>query len=84
MSKPAPLPLADLPVGASAILREYPRAGTTFLRLRELGLLPGVTVKLVRAAPLGDPLEIRVRGCSLTLRRAEAAHVLVEPVAPSS
>ena len=74
----ATLPLSKLPIGSTAILREYPKAGAVFLRLREMGLLPGVQVTLVRAAPLGDPLEIRVRGYSLTLRRAEAEHVLVE------
>jgi ferrous iron transport protein A len=47
-----------------------------------MGLLPGVQVTLVRAAPMGDPLEIRVRGCSLTLRKSEAVHVLVEPQEP--
>jgi ferrous iron transport protein A len=74
--------LSALPVGRTAILRQYPKAGNAFLRLRELGLLPGVAVTLVRTAPLGDPLEIRVRGCSLTLRKSEAEHLLVEPQQP--
>jgi Fe2+ transport system protein FeoA len=46
-----------------------------------MGLLPGTPLKLVRTAPLGDPLEIQVRGYSLTLRKSEAEHVLVEPTA---
>lgn len=71
--------LSALPPGATGILRQYPKSGPTFLRLREMGLLPGVQVTLVRAAPMGDPLEIRVRGCSITLRKSEAEHVLVEP-----
>ena len=74
----ADLPLSQVPIGGTAILRSYPKAGSAYLRLRELGLLPGVQVTLVRAAPLGDPLEIRVRGFSLTLRKAEAQHILVE------
>lgn len=76
---PSPIPLSNLPVGASAVVKEFPKAGTAFLRLREMGLLPGTTVTLVRTAPLGDPIEIKVRGYSLTLRKSEAAHVTVEP-----
>jgi Fe2+ transport system protein FeoA len=44
-----------------------------------MGVLPGISITLVRAAPLGDPLEIQVRGYNLTLRKSEAEHVLVEP-----
>lgn len=71
--------LSELTPGASAILRELPVTGTRFLRMREMGLLPGTKIKLVRAAPLGDPLEIEVRGYNLSIRRAEAAQILVDP-----
>lgn len=47
-------------------------------RLQEMGLVRGTTVQFVRAAPLGDPLEVKVRGYSLSLRRAEAEGVTVE------
>lgn len=47
-------------------------------RLMEMGVLPGTPIKLVRFAPLGDPIEISARGYHLTLRRAEAAGVQVE------
>ena len=47
-------------------------------RLMEMGLMRGTTVQVVRRAPLGDPLEVRVRGFMLTLRRAEAEHIEVE------
>jgi ferrous iron transport protein A len=46
-------------------------------RLMEMGLLPGTRIHVVRVAPLGDPLELRVRGYSLSLRRAEAAQITV-------
>lgn len=72
--------LSDLAVGASAVVRSYPKSGQAFLRLREMGVLPGTTVTLVRTAPLGDPIEIKVRGYYLTLRRSEAEHLLVEAV----
>lgn len=77
----ASIKLSELAVGASATVREFPKAGTAFIRLREMGLLAGTRVTLVRTAPLGDPLEIKLRGYNLTLRKSEAEHVLVEPVA---
>lgn len=73
--------LSALAVGASALVQEYPRTGAAFLRLREMGLLPGTRITLIRTAPLGDPLEIKVRGYHLTLRKSEADHVLVAPAA---
>ncbi len=77
----APIKLSELAVGASAIVREVPKTGAASLRLREMGLLAGTRVTLVRTAPLGDPLEIKLRGYHLTLRKTEAEHVLVEPAA---
>ena len=79
----APIKLSDLAIGASAVVREFPKTGSAFLRLREMGLLAGTPLTLVRAAPMGDPLEIKFRGYHLTLRKSEASHVLVEelPVA---
>ncbi len=73
-----PIKLSELPVGASAVIRDFPRTGSAFVRLREMGLVVGTTVALVRTAPLGDPLELLVRTYHLTLRRSEAEHVLVE------
>ena len=47
-------------------------------RLMDLGLIRGTSVKVIRVAPLGDPIEISLRGFMLTLRRAEAEHITVE------
>jgi len=71
--------LSELAIGASAHVREFNLTGTSGLRLREMGLLVGSAVTLVRTAPLGDPLELKVRGYHLTLRKSEAEHILVEP-----
>lgn len=71
--------LSDLSVGSAAIVREMPKQGSAFLRLREMGLLPGTSIQLIRTAPMGDPIEIKVRGYHLTLRKTEADHVVVEP-----
>ena len=46
-------------------------------RLLEMGLVPGTPVEVVRLAPLGDPMELRVRGYLLSVRKDEAAHVVV-------
>jgi ferrous iron transport protein A len=78
----APVKLSDLPIGASAVVRDFPKSGSAFVRLREMGLLVGTPVTLVRAAPFGDPIEIVVRGYHLTLRKSEAEHVLVEAQSP--
>jgi ferrous iron transport protein A len=75
---PSTLKLSQLAIGSRATIRGFPGQGPAFLRLREMGVLPGTAVTLVRTAPLGDPLEIQVRGYSLTLRKSEAEHVVVE------
>lgn len=48
-------------------------------RLQEMGFVPGVEVRVVKAAPFGDPIELRVLGSKLALRRSEAAAVFVHP-----
>lgn len=78
---PASQSLSQLAIGASATVRDLPKQGTAFLRLREMGLLPGTAITLIRTAPLGDPIEIKVRGYHLTLRKSEAEHILVEAAA---
>lgn len=71
--------LSDVVPGSSAVIREIPEAVGVFHRLREMGVLPGTPVKVLRAAPSGDPLEIHVRGYNLSLRREDAAVIAVEP-----
>jgi Fe2+ transport system protein FeoA len=52
-------------------------------RLMELGLVPGTVVEVIRVAPLGDPVELRVRGCELSIRKSEARSVTVASLSPS-
>jgi len=75
--------LSTLTPGTSAVVREFPTNGPAAVRLREMGLLVGTPLTLVRTAPLGDPIEIKVRGYFLTLRKSEADHILVERAAPT-
>lgn len=74
----ASLKLSSLALGTSARVKDFPRTGNAFIRLREMGLLPGTMVTFVRAAPLGDPLEFKLRGYHLTLRREEAEQITIE------
>ncbi len=71
--------LSELAVGSSAVVRELPKSGSAYVRLREMGMLAGTRLTLIRMAPLGDPLEIKLRGYHLTLRKSEAEHILVDP-----
>lgn len=72
--------LSDMPIGGRAIVREFPSRDPSFLRMREMGLIAGTPITLIRTAPLGDPLEIKLRGYHLTIRKGDAAQILVEPV----
>jgi ferrous iron transport protein A len=76
--------LSELPIGSSATVRDFPRSGATFVRLREMGLLAGTKVTLIRTAPLGDPLEIKLRGYHLSLRKTEAELIEVTPETAAS
>lgn len=49
-------------------------------RLLEMGLLPGTTVEVVRLAPLGDPIDLKVRGYHLSIRKHEAQLITIDPL----
>ena len=67
--------LDALAPGATATVTGY--RGDLPARLLEMGLVPGTAVEVVRLAPLGDPMELKVRGFLLSVGKAEAAHVEV-------
>lgn len=71
--------LGQLSVGDKAIVKGFAEGQKLYRsKLLAMGLTKGIELKLTRVAPLGDPLEINVRGFSLSLRKAEAAAVIVE------
>lgn len=78
----APQKLAELAIGGQARIREVGGERPFRRRLLELGLVPGTVVELVSIAPLGDPLELLVRGACLSIRRQEAVAIEVERVEP--
>ena len=72
--------LADLEPKQKAIVKAIGDLGELRARLMELGVLCGEPVQLVRAAPWGDPLEIRVGDTMIALRKTDAAKIEVEPI----
>lgn len=77
----ARLPLTALSPGSAGKVTEINVPSASRPRLMEMGLLVGTAVELVRFAPLGDPVEIKVRGYHLTLRKHEAEQIFVSPSA---
>lgn len=74
------IPLTQLPDGATAVIKDIPVGHDEHItRLRELGLVPGTKVRLVRRAPFGDPIEVAVRGSRIAMRRSEARHIQILP-----
>ena len=72
--------LDQLKVGSSAIISAEGGNGALRCRLLDMGLIPHTRVTLQKVAPMGDPIEIQVRGYELTLRVEEARKIEVEAV----
>lgn len=72
--------LATVPPGACAVVRTIESEPDFRHRLLELGLVPGTVVAVLRRAPLGDPLELLVRGSHFSIRRSEAEHIQVDAI----
>jgi ferrous iron transport protein A len=72
--------LAEMPVAGKGRVCGMTLPPETHRRLMEMGLTRGAKFEVVRYAPMGDPIEIRVRGYHLSLRKSEAAGIAVEEV----
>lgn len=70
--------LRDVPIGQSATVRRLMGEGALKRRIMDMGLTKGTQVQVRKVAPLGDPIEITVRGTEVSLRKTEAEHVLVD------
>jgi len=80
--KPAlAVPLGELPVGSRARVAEVRGGGKRQRRMLDMGMVPGAEVAVVRRASLGDPVEYRVKGTAVAMRRADADSILVEEIA---
>ena len=69
--------LSELKPGQEGIIKEF-NSNDIFLKLMEMGCVPGERILLEQVAPLGDPISVNVSGYHLSLRLNEAEHILVE------
>lgn len=67
-----------LPLGREAVITAVGGAGALRCRLLDMGLIPKTAVRVEKVAPLGDPIELRVRGYALSLRKEDARSIQVE------
>jgi len=65
------------------IIEGYREKGSTRKKLLTFGLTPNTIIEVIRKAPLGDPLEVKVRGYSLTIRQAELDILILQPMCSS-
>ncbi len=70
--------LHELTVGQQAVVTKVSGEGALRLRFLDMGLIPGTGIKLIKAAPMGDPIEVRLRGYELTMRVDEAKWIEVK------
>lgn len=72
--------LSDLKPGDKCIVKAVKGKGPVSRRIRDMGVVPGTEIKVIKVAPLGDPVEFRLKGYNLSLRSEEAKNVLVEVI----
>lgn len=74
-----PTTLENLKPGQQGIIVRIKRVGPITRRIVDMGVTKGTMIKVIKVAPLGDPIEVKVKGYNLTLRKDEAAAITVEP-----
>lgn len=72
--------LADLIHGASSQITGFISSGENLSRLLSMGVIPGATARVLRTAPLGDPMQVNIEGTLLSIRKADAQQIQVELV----
>ena len=75
-----PVTLNDLPIGRSATVESVGASGALRQHFLDMGLIPQATVTMVKRAPMGDPIEVRIRSYELTLRVAEAQAITITDI----
>lgn len=78
---PISIPLSDLKVGQSATIEKTLASSSARRRFLDMGFVTGATVKIEQAAPLGDPIELEVKGYSLSMCKNEACNVIIDVLA---
>lgn len=69
--------MSEMNPGEEGVVKKMSASDNGATRMQEMGILPGTMIRMVRSGPLGDPLEIELRGYFLSLRRSEASKVTV-------
>lgn len=72
--------LRDLAVGQPAVIASIEAGGELGRRIRDMGLVPGAEIQVVGRAPLKDPVALRLKGFTISLRNNEADHIKVNPL----
>ncbi len=67
--------LRDLKPGQEGVVVAIAAAGSMKRRIMDMGITPGVKMRVIKVAPLGDPIEVNVRGYELSLRKEEAQQI---------
>ena len=70
--------LKEAAIGSTVTVKKINGEGALRLRLLDMGLIPGTKVKVIKIAPLGDPIEITLRGYELTIRREHAKEIIIK------
>ncbi len=70
--------LREVPVGGTAIVKKLAGEGPVRRRIMDMGITKGVEIFVRKVAPLGDPMELNVRGYELSIRKADAEMVEIE------
>ena len=70
--------LSQLAPGEKGIVAKVVGGGAIHRRIIDMGIVPGTTIKVQKFAPLGDPMEIKVKGFNLSLRKSEAETIKIE------
>ncbi len=71
--------LSEIEIGKKAVIHSFEK-DELFIKLMEMGCIPGETIRVEQIAPLGDPISISVAGYNLSLRLNEADHIFVEEI----
>lgn len=72
--------LNELKLLAKGTIKSIKSSGALKRKLLDMGIVPGSQLEVVRVAPLGDPVEVRIKGYNLSLRKEEAKQVTIEVV----
>ncbi|PYG89058.1 ferrous iron transport protein A/ferrous iron transport protein B [Ruminiclostridium sufflavum DSM 19573] len=72
--------LSNLPIGRNAVITKVGGEGALRCRLLDMGIIPKTRIVIRSVAPLGDPIEIRIRDYTLTLRMEDAEKIEVDPI----